>query len=429
MAREGACSRTPPRDERMAGLTDDTVDVFYSCSLCQSFAPNHICVVTPERLGLCGAYNWLDAKASNELNPAGPNQPIDKGTLVDDSLGQWSGVNEFIYEKSNNTVERMSCYSLMTDPMTSCGCFMCIIALMPMCNGVMIVNREYAGMTPIGHEVLHAGRHGRRRRAGPGFMGIGRGYIASRKFLSAEGGLQPRRVDAQGAQGGHGRARSARVLEEMGDPDFLDKIADETVGETEEAVLEYITANGHPALTHGPTAVETQAPTDLGRRRHGSERTGDLQAAAADQLRRLRRAHLPRVRDEAQRRDRRSSRACPHVSDEAVAALGAAAAPPMRAVTVGTGDTAFTVGEETVLFRHDKTFVNPCGDRRRSIDSGASDDEIDAIVAAAEASTFERVQQILRCAASSPCARPVTQRASRPSSSASLPPPTSRSSS
>ncbi len=173
--------------------------------------------MTPERLGLCGAYNWLDAKASNELNPAGPNQPIDKGTIVDDSLGQWSGVNEYIYEMSNNTVERMSCYSLMTDPMTSCGCFMCIIALMPMCNGVMLVNREYAGMTPSGMKFSTlAGMVGGGVQA-PGFMGIGRGYITSRKFLSAEGGFSrvvwmPKELK-EAIRGSIGP-----VLEDIGDP-------------------------------------------------------------------------------------------------------------------------------------------------------------------------------------------------------------------
>jgi acetyl-CoA synthase len=236
------------RDERMAGLTDDTVDVFYSCSLCQSFAPNHICVVTPERLGLCGAYNWLDAKASNELNPTGPNQPIAKGQVVDDTLGQWSGVNEFIFAKSNQTVERMSCYSLLTDPMTSCGCFMCIIALLPMCNGVMIVNREFAGMTPSGMKFSTlAGMIGGGVQA-PGFMGIGRGYIASRKFLSAEGGLS--RVVWMPKQLKEAMAVSlAPRLEEMGDPAFLDKIADESIAETEDAVLEFLSTVNHPALT------------------------------------------------------------------------------------------------------------------------------------------------------------------------------------
>ena len=87
--------------------------------------------------------------------------------------------------------------------------------------------------------------------------------------------------------------------------------------------------------------------------------------------------------------------ACPHVSEEAAAELSEAAAPPMRGVTVGTGERAFTVGEETVLFRHDKAFVNPCA-FGLLVESGASDDEIDAAVASAEAAVFERVQQELR---------------------------------
>ncbi len=244
----GARETYAVRDERVAGLNDDTVDVFYSCSLCQSFAPTHICVVTPERLGLCGAYNWLDAKASNELNPTGPNQPIEKGVLLDESLGQWSGVNEFIFEKSGRTVERMSCYSLMTDPMTSCGCFMCIIALMPMCNGVMIVNREFPGMTPSGMKFSTlAGMVGGGVQA-PGFMGIGRGYLSSKKFLYAEGGISrvvwmPKELKEVL------RVSLAPRFEEMGDPAFLDKICDETIAETEEAVLEFLTSVNHPALS------------------------------------------------------------------------------------------------------------------------------------------------------------------------------------
>jgi len=87
---------------------------------------------------------------------------------------------------------------------------------------------------------------------------------------------------------------------------------------------------------------------------------------------------------------------CPHVSDEAKEALSAAAAPPMRAVTVGVGDTAFTVGEETVLFRHEKTFVRPSA-IGVTVDAAADDAAIDAIVAAAIAADFERVQQQLRC--------------------------------
>ncbi|MFH0824262.1 MAG: acetyl-CoA decarbonylase/synthase complex subunit alpha/beta, partial [Pseudomonadota bacterium] len=138
------------RDARVEGMTDEDEPTFYSCTLCQSFAPSHVCVVTPERTGLCGAYNWLDCKASNEINPTGPNQPIEKGTVIDEVLGQWEGVNNFVRQASRGKVEKYNAYSIMVDPMTSCGCFECIAAVLPECNGVMSVDRDYKGETPCG---------------------------------------------------------------------------------------------------------------------------------------------------------------------------------------------------------------------------------------------------------------------------------------
>ena len=138
------------RDERLKDLTDENVDTFYSCALCQSFAPNHICIITPERLGLCGAYSWLDAKAAHEIMPSGGNQPIKKGVCLDERLGQWRTIDDFIYEKSNKTISEVSMYSLLVSPQSSCGCFECIVALMPEANGVLVVSRDYAGLTPLG---------------------------------------------------------------------------------------------------------------------------------------------------------------------------------------------------------------------------------------------------------------------------------------
>jgi acetyl-CoA synthase len=79
------------RDERVETMTDEDVEIFYSCTLCQSFAPTHVCTVSPERTGLCGAYNWMDCKASYEINPTGPNQPIEKGEVPGSGHGQWPG--------------------------------------------------------------------------------------------------------------------------------------------------------------------------------------------------------------------------------------------------------------------------------------------------------------------------------------------------
>ena len=177
------------RDERVAGLTDESVVTFYSCTLCQSFAPDHVCIITPERLGLCGAYNWLDGQAAYEINPTGCNQPVSKGKVIDERTGEWEDVNKFVYDHSNRSIERFSAYSLMENPMTSCGCFECIVAIVPEANGVMIVNREYGGDTPIGMPFSTlAGSVGGGAQT-PGFIGVGRLYLLSKKFISAEGGL------------------------------------------------------------------------------------------------------------------------------------------------------------------------------------------------------------------------------------------------
>ncbi|MCL1984004.1 MAG: CO dehydrogenase/CO-methylating acetyl-CoA synthase complex subunit beta, partial [Methanomassiliicoccaceae archaeon] len=138
------------RDERLKGLTDDSVPVFYTCTMCQSFAPDHVCIVAPERLGLCGAINWLDAKASNELSPNGPNAPVDKGSVLSSEKGEWEGTNEIVKAQSHGNVERMCMYSLMDSPMTSCGCFEAVVAMTADMQAVVLVDRDHTGMTPVG---------------------------------------------------------------------------------------------------------------------------------------------------------------------------------------------------------------------------------------------------------------------------------------
>jgi len=177
------------RDTRIEGMTDETTDIYYSCTLCQSFAPGHVCVISPERTGLCGSYNWMDCKASNEINPTGPNQPVAKGETIDAKLGQWKGVNDFVLQASRGKIDHYNFYSIINDPMTTCGCCECIAAILPMCNGVMIVNREYAGETPCGMKFTTlAGTIGGGLST-PGFVGHGKYNICQRKFILGDGGL------------------------------------------------------------------------------------------------------------------------------------------------------------------------------------------------------------------------------------------------
>ncbi|MBC7223365.1 MAG: CO dehydrogenase/CO-methylating acetyl-CoA synthase complex subunit beta [Anaerolineae bacterium] len=239
------------RNKRLAEMTDESVDTFYSCTLCQSFAPNHVCVVSPERLGLCGAYNWLDCKASYEINPTGPNQPIPKGQVIDEWKGYFSGPNEFVYQHSHQTVEQVAMYSIMENPMTACGCFECIMMVIPEANGFMIVSREDPSMTPAGMTFSTlAGMCGGGLQT-PGVMGIGKYFITSKKFIRADGGLK--RVVWMSSFLKETMAEELRAAAEReGDPDLIDKIADERVATTVDELLPFLEEKGHPALTMPP---------------------------------------------------------------------------------------------------------------------------------------------------------------------------------
>jgi acetyl-CoA synthase len=239
------------RDSRVEGMTDEDTDPFYSCTLCQSFAPNHVCVVTPERPGLCGAYSWLDCKASYEINPTGPNQPVTKGKVIDEVYGQWEGVNEFVAKASRGNVTEYDAYSLMRTPMTSCGCFECIASILPLTNGVMTVDRDFSGNTPCGMKFTTLAGMVGGGNVTPGFVGHSKYYITSKKFIKADGGLKrlvwmPSRLKEEIMD------RLKVRAEEEGVPDLIDKIADEHVGMTEEEILPFLEEVGHPALKLPP---------------------------------------------------------------------------------------------------------------------------------------------------------------------------------
>ena len=235
------------RDLRLGSMTDETEDVFYSCTLCQSFAPSHVCVITPERIGMCGAYNWLDGKASFQINPTGPNQPIEKGECTDEDNGYYAGINEFVKQASRGAVTEVSCYSLMNNPMTACGCFEAIAAMLPQCNGIMVVNRDYMGMTPSGMKFTTlAGMAGGGMQT-PGFMGVSKHYMTSKKLFKAEGGIKrvvwiPKILKDEIAD------KLKEVCADIGMPELFDMIATEEQGTTEEEIMEFLKEKGHPAL-------------------------------------------------------------------------------------------------------------------------------------------------------------------------------------
>jgi acetyl-CoA synthase len=240
------------RDERLVSLTDESVPVYYSCIMCQAFSPSHVCVVTPERLGLCGAVSWLDAKATNELDPQGPCQVITKERVIDENLGRYEDVDEAVQKFSQGALEHVTLYSIMEDPMTSCGCFECICGIEPFSNGVIIANREYAGMTPLGMTFPELASMTGGGVQTPGFMGHGKHFISSKKFMKAEGGIErivwmPKDLKDSVAE------RLNKTAQELyGIENFTDMVGDETIATDPEALLEFLTEKGHPALGMDP---------------------------------------------------------------------------------------------------------------------------------------------------------------------------------
>ena len=240
------------RDERLTSLTDESVPVYYSCIMCQAFSPSHVCVVTPERLGLCGAVSWLDAKATHQLDPQGPCQVITKERVIDENLGRYEDVDEAVAKLSQGALEHVTLYSIMEDPMTSCGCFECICGIEPFSNGVIIANREYAGMTPLGMTFPDLASMTGGGVQTPGFMGHGKHFIASKKFMKAEGGIErivwmPKDLKDQVAE------RLNETAKELyGIDNFCDMVGDETIATDPETLLAFLTEKGHPALGMDP---------------------------------------------------------------------------------------------------------------------------------------------------------------------------------
>lgn len=245
--------------------TDASTDTFYACAICQSQAPFHACIITPDRMGICGNYSWRTAQLFHKKDPYGPFTPIAKGELIDGEKGQWRGVNEYFNKISYGRVKNVNLYSLVKDPPTACLLTEAVTAVLPRCNGVMTVNREYQGLTPAG--LTFGGLVGiiRGGEPTPGFTGHAKNYITQENFLQAEGDLlrivwMPVKLKEE-----IGERLSARA-KDLGVPGLLDMIADETTGVTEESILPFLRAKGHPALGLPPILEVSSNKTQVTRK-------------------------------------------------------------------------------------------------------------------------------------------------------------------
>jgi acetyl-CoA decarbonylase/synthase complex subunit beta len=227
------------RDARVETLHDEDVDEFYSCTLCQSFAPSNVCVISPDRPSLCGAITWFDGRAAARVDPEGPNKAIPKGDLIDPIGGEYTGVNEFAREESGGGVDKIKLHSFFEYPHTSCGCFEVIGFYMPEVDGIGFLHRGYADPAPNGLTFsTMAGQTGGGKQI-IGFLGVGISYFRSKKFIQADGGWH--RVVWMPSEL---KERIEKYISE----DVRDKIGTEKEVKTIEELKEFLKKKEHPVV-------------------------------------------------------------------------------------------------------------------------------------------------------------------------------------
>jgi len=228
------------RDQRVLTLHDEDVDTFYGCALCQSFAPTHVSIISPDRIGNCGAINWFDGRAAAKIDPEGPIFAIPRGDLIDPIKGEYTGANQVERERSLGTYDRVYLYSAFEHPHTSCGCFEAIVFYIPEVDAFGIVHREFKGKTVIGETFSRMAGETSGGRQVEGRLGTGLEQIRSPKFLQADGGLHrmvwmPKEI----------KERYRETIEAKG---LWDKIAiEEDVADVDQ-LLEWLDEHQHPWL-------------------------------------------------------------------------------------------------------------------------------------------------------------------------------------
>lgn len=225
-------------------ISDETADCFYTCTMCQTYAPNHICIITPDRPGVCGSVTWTDAAAGSMSNPGGLQRPFPKGIPIDSKKGEWSGINELMNTVSMGAVKRVCLHSLEA-PMTSCGCMQAFAALSADGKSIIIVDRTDSGINPSGITYGEASSIIGRGGLCPGMVGIGRRYILSPAFLREDGGIK--RISWMGSRLKSLLGEPFRELCEEVHPGLYGMIADEKSVHTPEELAQWISEKNHPA--------------------------------------------------------------------------------------------------------------------------------------------------------------------------------------
>jgi len=227
------------RDARARGLKDEEVDKFYGCVLCQSFAPSHVCVITPQRYSNCGAISWFDGKAAASIDPKGPVFTIERREQLDAEKGEYSGVNEAVKKKSLGEITRVQLYTAFDHPHTSCGCFESVAFYIPEADGFGIVHRGFKDVTVNGLAFSTLADSTAGGRQVDGFHGLSIEYMRSSKFLQADGGWKrivwiPKEVKEK--------------VKNFIPSELVDKIATEENAKTIDELKAFLKEHNHPVV-------------------------------------------------------------------------------------------------------------------------------------------------------------------------------------
>ena len=240
------------RDARARGLRDEDVEEFYGCNLCQSFAPTHSCVITPQRYANCGAISWFDGRAAARVDPKGPIFKINKGECLDPFRGEYSGANESLKKNTMGEITRVWLYTAFGYPHTSCGCFEAVAFYIPEVDGLGIVHRGFKEKTVNGltFSVLADSTAGGRQV--DGFHGISFEYMRSPKFLQADGGWNRIVWMPESAK---------ERVKDFIPKEVVDKIATEKDASTIAELKAFLKEKGHPVVERWKAEV-VEAPAE-----------------------------------------------------------------------------------------------------------------------------------------------------------------------
>ncbi|MCJ7635222.1 CO dehydrogenase/CO-methylating acetyl-CoA synthase complex subunit beta [Candidatus Bathyarchaeota archaeon] len=238
------------RDAKARGMKDEEADSFYGCTLCQSFAPTHCCIITPQRYSNCGAISWFDGKAAARADPKGPLFKIEVGECIDPLKGEYAGVKKLLVEKTLGAVKRVQLYTAFDYPHTSCGCFEAVAFYIPEVDGLGLVHRDFKGQTVDGLSFSTLADSTSGGRQVNGFHGISIEYLRSTKFLQVDGGWNrivwmPSIIKER--------------VKEFIPKDVVDKIATENDALTIDQLKISLENKGHPVVERWKAIREAEA--------------------------------------------------------------------------------------------------------------------------------------------------------------------------